>query len=702
MASIRQRISKRIWAAIAPAEVKDELRALVEHAQLSEPGWIPMSNAGMGLMPGQELDPLERKDALEASYYYWQRDPLMGRAVQLIRDYTFGRGVTWRAKDPRVAAVLTKFWDRQENRILTRAEGQWELGERLQLAGEIFPIFFVNKFNGRVKVRLVEPTEINQVITDPDDRDQRLYYERQWIRREFNWYDRTNAPEDGFHLGGNWNGGETKLDYIPDWKNKDLSHATVGDDENTLVMMHQVKINSHGLRGVPLYFRVIPWVKAYKGFMEDRATLTLALATFAFKQKIKGAASAVARLAQQWGGYVQGRYGGSRTGKERAEGAQTLIENDAVNLEQFKTDTGATNAYMDGRMIRQQVAAGTGITEQNLTGDPSVANLASATQMEGPMLKMFESWQQIWKDFYLDVFQFVISMAIQYGNLDPTIDRTVEVDFPNIVSRDLATIVNAVSQLINAQTSTGETYIPAKRLAVYLLQAFGENDIDTALAEIEQANAAAAQQADQQAGQPAQESLQEAGGEDYRRSVRAAVRQYWKGEADRFQFIDGMIGLIRRGLTRAFQDGAKAVGVLPDELTPVELTALEEKINDQYQYVLDLAKEIEANRDSEGKLGSLFARAELWINRFGEIKEVAMNLVGQDQKLEWVLGQTEEHCADCQKLAGRVYRASVWAKYGIAPKSRELACGGWLCDCERVPTSKPATKGRPPKLTGPK
>jgi hypothetical protein len=472
-------------------------------ANLTPPGFMRLS----GDHAWTTLDEYDRLDALQASYYYWQRDPLAGRAIQLIRDYTFGRGVSINAKDPRVQKVVKAFWDDPDNQVIASAAGQWELSERLQLAGEVFPIFFVNRFNGHVKMSIAEPEEINQVITDPDNKRKRLFYERRWARQPFDWQSRVLA------------GPRLRTDYVPDFgldpphnatrgqgAFKRIEHSTVGDG-STFICMHQIKINSHGKRGVPLLLRVLPWVKAYKGFMEDRATLTLALATWAFRQKVSGNKSAVARLAQQWGTYdVANRMGGAGAGnfnRERSEGAQTIIENENVTLDQLRTDSGASNAYQDGRMLRQQVGAGLGITEQNLTGDPSVANLASATQMEGPMLKMFESWQQLFHDEFLYILNFVVAMAIEYGDLDPEearldangypmeFDPTIEIDFPPIVTADLAVFIGAISSLINAQAAAGQEYVAPDRLARYILQAFGETDIDTALQELRRVMATA-------------------------------------------------------------------------------------------------------------------------------------------------------------------------------------------------------------------
>ncbi|HLF28212.1 MAG TPA: hypothetical protein VJG32_17925 [Anaerolineae bacterium] len=504
------------------SDLKEVVVQLLEHTSLMpDDGYVRL--AGGGLL-WNDLDPIERSDALEASYYYWKRDPLMHRAVQLIKDYTFGRGVTWKAKEPRVSAVLSRFWKDKNNRIIAKAVGQWELAERIQLAGEVFPIFFVNTFTGHVKVRVVPPEEITDIITDPEDKDTTLYYQRTWVKQAFRWETKT------------WSGGRTRRDFIPDWDNRAGEYSTGARRQGTLVYMHHIKINSHGSRGDPLYYNALPWIKAYKGFMEDRATLTLAAATYAFKQRIKGSKAAVARLRQQWLD-ISTRYGetGSTTGKERREGAQTIIENENVSLEQFNFDTRSGNAYTDGRMLRQQVAAGTGITEQNLTGDPSVANLASATQMEGPMLKMFESWQQLWKDEYSDIFEFVIDMAVEYGDLPPDVDRTVEVNFPPIVIKDLPTIINAVAQLISAQSMAQIEYITPERLAGYILEAFGETDVDQALTDLKQIWAArAAIQSDLTLPDDMDDKVQ---------AAMEAVRLWRRGEAPATTAADAMHAL---------------------------------------------------------------------------------------------------------------------------------------------------------------
>lgn len=526
-------LRERLFGALMPTGIRRILESV--EAQLSEPGWIALTPFGVTDLAD---DPIIRKDALIASRYYRQRDPLYGRAIRLARNYTFGRGISWRAKDEKVGEVIQRFWDDADNRLLTRAAGQWELSDRLQEDGEQFFPVFVNAYDGGVKISIVEPEEIERIITHPESKYKPLYYERQWTSQEFNWesrqYGGTQTITDYYP---DWNVPETQLPDTPEHSranaqialmscehcgtvlrevarddcpgcgaqivevysgSKDpmgTGHSTVavyGDagEMLTYVYMTQLKAGGRGLRGLPPYYSGLTWVKGYKGFMEDRATMTLAAATFAFRQKIKGNIVAARRLASQWGNTVLGRYGGTG-GKERREGAQTIIENEAVNLEQVQFDTRAGNAYQDGRMLRQQVSAATDITEPDLTGDPSVGNLASMTAMNGPQLKGFESWQQLFKDFYSGVFDFVIRMAVLHGDLKLTDkqgqkrDLTVEVDFPPIVQKDLPQIIGAVASLINAQATGGREYVPPRRLAAYILEAFGETDVQIALEELQ-------------------------------------------------------------------------------------------------------------------------------------------------------------------------------------------------------------------------
>lgn len=186
--------------------------------------------------------------------------------------------------------------------------------------------------------------------------------------------------------------------------------------------------------------------------------------------------------------------------------------------------------------------------------------------------------------------------------------------------------------------------------------------------------------------------------EDYRRSLRALARGYYNGDYDRFTFVDDMVSAITRNFTQAWHRGMSSCGLKPEEMTEDEQKVLEQRINSELVYILGFADAVDAAREKEEAITTLFPRLELWVSRYNEIQDYAKIMACGDKKFKWVYDPAKEHCSDCARLNGRVYRGSIWAKYGLYPKARKLACGGWLCGCRLEETDDPITRGRPPRL----
>jgi len=179
----------------------------------------------------------------------------------------------------------------------------------------------------------------------------------------------------------------------------------------------------------------------------------------------------------------------------------------------------------------------------------------------------------------------------------------------------------------------------------------------------------------------------------FRASVRSSVRGLWSGALSHSQFNSALSSAIKRNLTNAWLEGAKVCGVLADELSEDETSALVEFIAEQIGYISGFASAIrEGDKVSKGKLQPLFERAEMWVNRYNDTRERAKSLACGNKKLIWQVGLTE-HCRDCSGYNGKVYRANIWGE--IRPQSSCLACGGFRCQCKREVTDKRATRGKP-------
>jgi len=184
--------------------------------------------------------------------------------------------------------------------------------------------------------------------------------------------------------------------------------------------------------------------------------------------------------------------------------------------------------------------------------------------------------------------------------------------------------------------------------------------------------------------------------------MRSAVRALWAGIWGDSEFIGAMGSDIERAYPKAWLEGASVSGIKSlDELTIEEQNALREATYAQFAYIPPFADDIVANSKANGgKLAPLLKRVDLWVNGYNSIVAQAKTMSCGDLKYRWTLGPTLEKCDDCLKYNGRVYRGSVWAKYGAIPRSKSLACHGYNCLCALEPTDAPVTPGRPPAPTG--
>lgn len=446
--------------------------------QLQEPGWMPLGGSNVDLLTG-----LDRRQTNDEVRYYHDTDPTMHYMVELENSYTFGRGVSVKAKDPEVDAWVQRFWRHPRNRAsLTTAAAQWELNKELQIEGELFFIFYTSTVTGQVTVRTLQSQQVNKIINAKGDPKVQQLFHCQFLN-----------PQK--QLEGHW-----LLDYRIADATKQLYHPDFAD-ANTEVTMMQVLTDSIGGRGISPKRTSVRWIKALTGFMQDRAAITLAASTFAFKQKIKGNRHAAQMAINRWGQYASQMLHG-QDGNERRQGANTFIENEASNLEQMKFDTMSNNAYLDMRMFNRLAGIGSGVFEHYL-GDPSTGNLATATAMELPMLKLFEFKQQRWADVLGEILNFVVLQGIRHGKLSVATcdidqsggypvwvmepvkgtDLTLDVIFPPIVQKDIAVQANALAQVATAEATSGQQMLPSEKKAEIALNLFGGDKDSGALIE---------------------------------------------------------------------------------------------------------------------------------------------------------------------------------------------------------------------------
>ena len=395
--------------------IREATTSVEQALAIEDKGWVRMG--GMH----DVIDANQRINNIRLSRIYYTKDPLAKQAIRLWTDYTFGRGIAWGSENEAVSAALSNFWNNPANRSVLSARGQRKSSDKLLSDGEIFFIIFPGP-KGASTIRWVDPLEIRDFITDVDDIENVLYYRREWSNTQ-------GSNREMVYLSY-----DNHVNKLPA---RDMFGQPIAQADGPAIIYH-LAINTLSQRGNPLLLPAMPWIKQYRKFLAARVAIMLAMARFAWKIKADGDATQIAAIQSSLHDEIQ-------------EAGATAVENQAANLEPIKQDTGAKGAYDDGRMLKLQISSATGIPEQYF-GDISIGNLATAKTVELPMRKMFESYQQIWYDTFMDINNLVLDKA----KVSMSAERKIDLDFPPITPIDAETMTNAIKTIIEVMPEFAE------------------------------------------------------------------------------------------------------------------------------------------------------------------------------------------------------------------------------------------------------
>lgn len=373
-----------------------------------------LGELSLNAVPNQDalaIPPERRKDEIKRARKIRASNPIAKRSVTLVVHYTLGDGVTVKAQDPQfVGPVINEFWNDPDNKIaLTSHEAMSELVDSLMVDGELYLAFFIGE-NGEVKVRTIDPLEIDDVITHPDDARRPLLYKRTFKRRTY------DAKRDEYVIDS-----QPRVLYYRDIENRfneidpDRDPIPVPANKLAPAYIYHVKINKQGKFGSSELYASLEWARAFKTFMDDRVAINKAAAAITHVRKVAGTPEAVRQAARA----VPGQYGDpSRflpNGVARTTAAW-VVNSDAIQDQWMKTDTGALNAIEDARMLLMIFGAGVGIPMHWL-GEGGDANLATAAAMNEPVIRQFQFWQQLWRGIFTVIFRVVILEAVRHGRI---------------------------------------------------------------------------------------------------------------------------------------------------------------------------------------------------------------------------------------------------------------------------------------------
>lgn len=416
-------------------------------------------------------------------------NPLIKRAVNVRTFYTWGQGVEISARHADVNTVVQSFLDDPLNQqVLFGHDGRQDKDRLLQLDGNLVFALVTHPVTGAVQVRTVPWTEITHVIKNPEDREDRWFYVRTWMASVVD-------PVTGALKTESQTAAYPALGYRPA-KAARLKQVLGGEVRWDSPLIH-IRVGGHEPMdfGISETYAALAWARAYKGFLEDWASLAKALSKYAWKATAKpGRVAAVkAKLDEPGITTVDG------LPPARSAGAgQAMVSDGSTDVTPI-SKSGATLDANSGRPIAMMVAAAMDIPYTILMGDPDIGNLATAKTLDRPTELAMQSRREMWSGILRQMIGYAIDQAVAspqgllkgqvvtvgtrevvtLAQVDgEDVDRNCDIEWPSILEHD----VLAQVQALVAADDTG--HVPPEIICRLLLTALGVENVDEVMDEL--------------------------------------------------------------------------------------------------------------------------------------------------------------------------------------------------------------------------
>lgn len=416
------------------------------------------------------------------SRLYYMKQPLMRRAIDVVAAYVFGRGVEVSSTDDDANDVLNEFYERNRATFGTIARLASQRG--LSTDGNLFMAFFSDPdSSGLTSARRIDATEIQDIVSDPDDADKEQFFKRVWTSKTFDpasgvtstltqtcWY-----PALGFERPANV--GDTIGGNPIHW-NTPVLHGKHG----AVAKWHF---------GCPEGYPALEWIKTGARYMQACATLAASHAQIAWDITTKGGQAAIEGTKQQLQTQANSQPGNQLWDTNPTPvNASMLVKGPGTEWKMVNS-RGQGLDPKEGLTYNVYIGNVFGIPPTWL-GDMETSNLSTATTLDRPTELGMRARQMWWEDFETQIAMYVlkVSAGAASGQLREALNKReiskvfcieaprktlpnglrvydeavkpkkneihVRVTFPAIREGDMPTIIKAIAEAMTLDNKGGQ------------------------------------------------------------------------------------------------------------------------------------------------------------------------------------------------------------------------------------------------------
>lgn len=393
-----------------PQEFREAAGATVDE---DKEGWRRLTGDSL-----RDLAPITHQRAREVSAWLWQANLLANRMIELPLAFLLAEGVKLQAKDEEAQKILRRFWVDPINAMDLKLPKRVR---ELALFGEQCYPTFVNELSGHVRLGYLDPANIQEVITDPDNpeqpigvittRDKKGKYRRYKVV--------VNGPDEDLFTR----------------RTREI-RAAFTDGECFYFTVNSL---ASGVRGRPDLLAAADWLDAYDDFLFGELDRSKFLRAFVWDVTLKGADPETVK---------------KRAAEIAPPGPNSVrVHNDQEEWDAVTPGLQAADTSESARLLRNHVLGGATLPEHWYGGGGDV-NRATGDSMGEPTFKVFSMRQRDIKHILEEIGRYVLRQkAIAESKPEPDFGdaaNAVEAVFPEMISKDTTRYAAALQQVVIA------------------------------------------------------------------------------------------------------------------------------------------------------------------------------------------------------------------------------------------------------------
>jgi hypothetical protein len=335
------------------------------------------------------------------SRLYYVKQPLLRRAIDVVAAYVFGRGVEITSTNTTANDVLQDFFERNRHTFGPTALLATQRAKSMD--GNLFWVFFCDTAeSGKVDARRIDATEIQEIITDPNDSDKEQLFKRIWTNTQFD-------PSTGSTSRVQQIAWYPALGYVkPPGIGETIGVDPVYWDSPIL---HR---KSGGIAkwhfGCPEGYPALEWVKTAARYMQSCATLAASHAQIAWDITTKGGQGAIEGTKRQLQTQVNTSPGNSLWDTNPTPVIASQLAHGPGTQWEMVNSRGKSLDPKEGLTYNVYIGNVFGIPPTWL-GDMETSNLSTATTLDRPTELGMRARQMEWEDDLVTISKFVLSVS---------------------------------------------------------------------------------------------------------------------------------------------------------------------------------------------------------------------------------------------------------------------------------------------------